>query len=513
MNLPETTKPQQAAPGEHRLPRETNARASWAVRSLCYGSIVLIVVLMSQDVARETIGVLGLALVMVLLLMKVPVAVAMVSGSAVGIWSLGGVDVLAGILRSTPFNSVAQWSLSVVPMFVFMGLMLWRSGASERIYTASRHWIGWLPGGLAVGTNFAGAGLATVSGSTIGVTYALGRIGVPEMLRAGYDRRFATASILMAGTGGQLIPPSILLVVYAGIASVPVGPQLLAGVLPGFLLATTYGLLLIGLAIVFPRLVGRQRRDKKARQAEHTLNIDRLGKVGSSWQDRWRSLAAVWPVPVLAVGLLAGLYSGVFTATEAGAFGAAGAVLVAWGFQGLAGVRGSLRAALGDTVRTTGAIFLLIIGAMVLSRFITLSGLAAWLVSGIAGLNLSRYELLLALLVMYLVLGMFMDSLPMMLITIPILLPILADYDISLLWFGVFIVLVGELAIITPPVGVLTFVLHKLVQDPQVNLGQRVKLSDLFAGVLWFLPASVAVLILLIFVPELAEIIPNAANQ
>jgi C4-dicarboxylate transporter, DctM subunit len=477
--------------------------ASWGIRALFYGSIALIVLLMQLNLSRETIGALGLTLTLVLLLMKVPVAIAMVCGSALGIWALGGTTVLAGTFHTMPFHSVAGWSLSVVPMFIFMGLMLWRSGASERLYDASRHWIGWLPGGLAVGTNAAGAGLATVSGSTIGVTYALGRIGVPEMLRAGYDRRFATAAILMAGTGGQLIPPSILLVIYAGIASVPVGPQLLAGVLPGLLLAVAYGVLLVSLATVFPQLVGKQRRSAPGSSPA----------IRSSWHQRWTSLGHIWPVPLLAIGLLPGLYTGVFTATEAGAFGAAGSVLVASRYQNRGELAGAVRSAIIDTVRTTGAIFLLIIGAMVLSRFVTLSGVASWTVTAVNDLGLNRYEFLFALTVMFLALGMFMDSLAMMLITVPILMPVLAAYDISLIWFGVFLVLLGELAIITPPVGVLTFVLHKLVQDPEVNLGQRITLPDVFAGVLWFIPASIAVVVLLIFFPELVEIIPGAARS
>src|SRR5690625_3984708 len=331
--------------------------------------------------------------------MKVPVGVAMIIGSAVGIWALSDSGVLASTMRLVPHSTVAGWSFSVIPMFVLMGLLLWRSGASERLYTAARHWIGWLPGGLAVGTNIAGSGLATVSGSTLGVTYALGRIGVPEMLRAGYDRRFATASILMAGTGGQLIPPSILLVVYAGVVSIPVGPQLIAGVVPGVLLAAAYCVLLVGLASAFPSLVGKVRRQRRA------------ADVQSSWSERWSPRATLWPIPALAAAMLYGLYSGVFTATEAGAFGAGGALLITLAYCGARGFVPAVRLAVGDTVRTTGAIFLLIIGAMVLSRFLTLSGLASWSVSTVSDLELSRYQLLFALLIMYLILGMFLDSL------------------------------------------------------------------------------------------------------
>ncbi|WP_177242793.1 TRAP transporter large permease [Amycolatopsis marina] len=463
---------------------------------------------MFQDLNREMIGVLGLALILLLMLMKVPVAVAMFVGGALGIWLLGGERVVVSTLRTVPFHSVSGWSLSVVPMFIFMGLMLWRAGASERLYEASRHWLGWIPGGLAVGTNVAGAGLASVSGSTLGVTYALGRIGIPEMLRAGYDRRFAVASVLMAGTGGQLIPPSILLVIYAGIASVPVGSQLLAGFLPGVVLTVVYGAVLVTLAVTVRGMTGRAGSD-----ADGSADPRSRKDGDSGWHDRWRTLRNIWPLPVLAGGTLAGLYAGVFTATEAGAFGAAGALLTTCWYRKGRAIPASIKLAVVDTVKASGAIFLLIIGAAVLSRFLTLSGLASWMVTAVSDLDLSRVQFLLVLLVIYLVLGMFVDPLTMMLITVPIVIPILGSLDIGLIWFGVFVVLLGELAVVTPPVGVLTFVVHKLAQEPEVNLGHRITLSDVFVAVLWFLPASLAVLVLLILVPEIAEYIPALAER
>lgn len=476
-------------------------RAEVAVRLLFYGPLCLIVVLMTQDLPREAVGGLGLALMLVLMLMKIPVAVAMLSGGALGIWILGGGTVLISTFRTVPFQTVAGWSLSVVPMFILMGLLVWRSGASERIYAASRHWIGWMPGGLAVSTSLAGAGLSAISGSTLAVTYALGRVGIPEMLRAGYDRRYAVAAVLMAGTGGALIPPSVLLVIYAGIASVPVGPQLIAGLVPGIVLALACALVLLLIAVVAPSLSGGRRTRRSRLPAK------------AAWQARFASLANVWPLPVLGVGMLVGLYTGVFTATEAGAFGAAGALLTALWFRRRNQPMSAVLQAVGDTVKSSGSIFLLVIAAAVLSRFLTLSGLASWLVTVVSDLELSRYQFLFALLFVYLILGMFVDSLTMMLVTVPILMPILADLDISLIWFGVFVVLLGELAIITPPVGVLAFVLHKLAQSSEVNLGQRIALKDVFVGVAWVLPVSIVVLALLIFFPEVAEIVPSTSRN
>lgn len=468
----------------------------WLFRVGFYGAILLLVgLVLAGDLQSEVVGGLCVVLVLILLLMKVPVAIAMGAPGIFGIWHLSGLRPLAGSMRDLPYQSTASWSLSVLPMFIFMGLLLWRSGATERLYLAARQWTGWLPGGLAVGTNFAGAGLAAVSGSTLGVTYALGRIGIPEMLRAGYDRRLATATILMAGTGGQLIPPSILLVVYAGVVAVPVGPQLLAGFVPGVILALMYGLLIVGLSVAVPSWAGR-RGDVKAR-------------IESTWRERWRSLARVWPIPLLMIAVVGGLYLGVFTATEAGAFGGFGAVLIAGWFLSWRGFLRSLGDALGDTVSTTAAIFLLLIGAMLLNRMLALSGSARWVATGIDALGFGRVEFLLTMLLVYLVLGMFMDPLTMILVTVPILMPTIAALDISLIWFGVFVVLLGEVSIITPPVGILTFIVHRIAQEPDVNLGHRIRLSDVFFGVLIFLPVTVLVLLMLIWFPQLAEWLPG----
>jgi C4-dicarboxylate transporter DctM subunit len=161
------------------------------------------------------------------------------------------------ILATAPFSAVSDWSMSVLPMFIFMGMLLTQSGLSGKVYRVADHWFSWLPGGIGIGTTFAGAGLSAVTGSTIGMTYALGRAGIPEMLKAGYDRRMAVGTIMVSGMTGNLIPPSILMVVYAGIASVPVGPALMAGAVPGILLAVCFAAFIFAIGVAAPKLVGR----------------------------------------------------------------------------------------------------------------------------------------------------------------------------------------------------------------------------------------------------------------
>lgn len=444
---------------------------------------------------KEVQGGLGLVLMLVLLLIHVPVGAAMGIAGILGLLAIGGFSVATRSLIQLPFTAVRGWSLSVIPMFILMGLLLWRAGATGRVYDAARVWLGWLPGGLAMTTNAAGAGLAAVSGSTIGITYAIGRIAIPEMLRSGYDRRLAAGSVLMAGTGGQLIPPSILSVVYAGVVEVPVGRQLLAGMLPGVVLVSSYGLLILVLSIVRPKFAPRPETQRE------------------TWATRARVAVRAWPVPTLTVIVLGGLYSGVFTATEAGAIGALFALVVAVFFLPRKDLGENVRLALVETVAAVGAIFFLLVGAAFLNRLVALSGLGAVAAESIDGFGLSALQFMFVMVLVYLALGLFMEPVAMILITLPILLPSLQSLDIDLVWFGAFVVLLGELAILTPPVGILAFVVYKICQEREVNLGQRITIGDVFTAAAWFLPISVVTLLAIILFPEVVLWLPDTAGR
>ncbi|MEU1951803.1 TRAP transporter large permease [Nocardia rhamnosiphila] len=479
-------------------PGRRHTLRSWTV----FG--VLVVVLAGSAAAvfmplkPQAIGCAALVMMLALLLLRVPVAMTMIIPSFAGLYALRGEKTVVSALSSLPYDQVASWTLSVVPMFVLMGLLMWRSGLTANLYTVARHWLGWLPGGLAVGTNVAGAGLATVSGSTTGTAYALGRIGIPEMLKAGYDRRLAVGAVIVAGLPGQLIPPSILLVLYAGIAEVPVGKQLLAGIGPGILVAVLFSLAIVGFAVFGKDLAGPNR----GRGADQV-----------SWKEKLTSLAQAWPVPVLMLVIVGGMLSGIFTATEAGAAAAlcsVGVVLL-WK-RGTGGAFRALADGAVGTVSTVGAVFLLLVGVEALSRMMTLSGISNGFADLIAGMDLGRVEFLLLMVVVYLLLGAFMEPLPMMVLTIPILIPTLEALDISLLWFGAFTVFMGELAILSPPVGVLAMVIHSIAKDPEVNLGRNIPLKDVFVASLWFLPMAIVVVLILIFFPEIATFLPDRAG-
>lgn len=465
-------------------------KAVWIFRGIVVVAIGLPVLAMIFAGSKVGTAAAGMVLLLVLLFLKVPVAFTLLSTGLFGLWLLRPRSVFTE-LHEAPYEAVANWSLSVIPMFVFMGLLLWRSGLTAKIYEVASEWLRWLPGGLAVSTTVAGTGLAAVSGSTLGTTYALSRIGIPEMLRAGYDRRIAVGAVMVAGLPGQLIPPSTLLVIYSGIAEVPIGPQLMAGIIPGLMVSAVFVLALILMSTFRPRMVG----------TGHERPV-------KPFPERLRLLATVWPIPVLIFVVLGGMYSGVMTATEAGAAGVLGSLILTVFAQGKEAWEAISSAAL-EAVSVTGAIFLILIGAETLTDLLAISGLTRGFTTWMASTELDRITLLLLLFGAYLVMGMFMEPLPIMILTVPLLVPVLGDLGVSPLWFGVFVVLVAELAMLTPPVGILSFIVHGIVRDPEVNLGQNISLKDIFVAVAIFMPIAILAGILLIFFPEMATWLPD----
>lgn len=480
-----------AAPAAESEPSRANL---WLWRAAIALAIILPLTGIFAAPTKQGVGFSGIVLMFVLMLLRIPIAFALAIPGLLGMYSLVGTAALGSLLESEPLVAASRWDLSVLPMFVLMGLLLWQSGITTQMYETARNWLGWLPGGLGVGTNMAGAGLAAVSGSTIGTTYALARIGIPEMLRAGYGKSLAIGSVVVAGLPGQLIPPSIFLVIVAGILENPVGPQLMAGIVPGLMVSLLFSLMIIIFALVRPSSAGR-------------------GSSGSSpqvtWRQRWVSLLQTWPVAVLIAMVIGGMFSGVFTATEAGAAGALGALLFCLWFQRKNRPFAKVGASAVETVSSVGAIFLLIAGAHIFGKLITVTGLGGLFSDLVSNAGLGRVEFMLLVMVLYIILGMFMDPLAILLTTIPVLIPILNSLDIDLLWFGVFAVFMGELAILTPPVGLLSFIIHKIVRDPSVNLGQKFTLGDIFKSVGLFMPMAVVVAVLWILFPEIVMWVPE----
>lgn len=399
-------------------------------------AVVCLVFATFVPVPDAVIGVLVIAATIFLMLAGIPVAVAIMLASALGMWNLAGVAAVESTFEDMPFHTAESWSLSVIPLFIFMGVAMGKFNLTTRLFDAAQQWLGKLPGGLAVATNFAGAGLAAASGSSIAISYALGRVSIPEMLRAKYQPSLATGVVAMSGTLGMLIPPSVVLVVYAGAAGTPIGPQLLAALVPGILMAIGFALMIMIRVWLKPSLAPP------------------LEAAAITWRTRLSTLPGVIPMTVIVAIIIGGMYSGVFTPTEAGAFGAIFAVLLGWLFNKDRSLRTLWRnivLSLRDTVAGVASIFFLLIGVHVLTRVVALSGLADIMATAVSNLGLSRVSFLIVLIVVFIILGMFMDGLAMILLTVPVLMPVLASLEINMIWYGVFMVILVEIALVTPP--------------------------------------------------------------
>jgi C4-dicarboxylate transporter, DctM subunit len=500
------------APRRTDPPRTIEAASARNARRSTVGLVIaaaaaaiLVAYLLIDTSSRLMVGLVVILLMIALMLLKVPIAIGMSAAGLFGLFVLVGPSAVVGSLQDVVFSSFASWSLSVIPMFVLMGVALSKSGLMAGAYDTARKWLGRLPGGLAIATNFAGAGMAATSGSTIGITYAIGRVSIPEMIRSGYRPSLAMGATGMAGTLGQVIPPSVLLVIYAGVAGTPVGPQLLAGIIPGLALAVMFAIVIILWAAIVPSAAPR----------------------GDSypWRERLASLVNIVPMLLIIVVVLGGISFGVFTATEAGAFGALATLLMGLGMVLLRSRRDArtgtasvptrvvvgrfFSSTLMETVSAVAAIMLLLVGVNLLTRVMTLSGLARWVADGVVDLGLNQLGFLLMLIPVYLILGFFLDTLAMMLLTIPVFIAPLTALDVDLIWFGVFLIVLAEIDLVAPPLGVLNFVVLAIAQSSTRGMGLRLRITDVFRGVLPFIAACVVMLVVLVFWPDLALWLPG----
>jgi len=427
------------------------------------------------------ISFLGLGVLLFLLLLRVPIAVALGLVSFFGIWTVIGLKSALGIITAIPHEVVANWTLTSVPMFLLMGYVCHHAKLTHGLFQAARLWLSPLPGGLAIASIGAGAGFSAVTGSSVACAAAIGRIAIPEMVRSGYDKRLATGACAAAGTIGSMIPPSILLLLYGIFVEAPIGPLFLAGFLPGILTALMYCAAIVTAVKINPAIAPPTG-------------------VGASWRERLLVLRHTTPTLLLIFGVFGGLLSGVFTPTEAGAVGAAMALLIAIGMRTLNW--NTLKEALSETLHSTAAIFVIAIGAHLLTRFLALAGFTDFLAVYVDQVGLDPLVLVLLVSLVYLILGMFLDPLGIMLLTLPIFMPLIESAGVSLIWFGILIVKLLEIGLITPPVGLNVFVIKGVV-------GNLVSTEAIFRGILWFLAADVITMALLILFPEISLFLPR----
>jgi tripartite ATP-independent transporter DctM subunit len=424
------------------------------------------------------LGALGFVLVILLVLLRLPVAIAMGCVGFVGLTFTAGADTSGFMLGRSTFEAVFPYSLSIVPLFIAMGVFAGHAGLSQSLYGFVAKLVGHYRGGLAMATIGGCAIFGAVSGSGIATAATMGRVALPEMRRHGYADSLACATIAAGGTLGVIIPPSILFVVYGLATEQSIGKLFLSGVLPGIL-----GTLLYGAAVAW----SVRLKDSPGPAGE------RYG-----WMARLRGLGAIWQIVLLFGLVLGGMYAGWFSPTEGAAVGAAGAVTLA-ALSGRLTLK-ALQDGVSETALTTGMIFMILIGAGIFNAFIESTGMTDSLIHQVEQLQLSRWWVMAALMVTYIVLGALMDELSMILLTVGPVFQLITALDFDPIWFGVMLVTVCEIGMILPPVGINLFVIQGIAQVP---LGVVVR------GIAPFAVADGIRLFLLCVFPWLATWLPS----
>lgn len=426
-----------------------------------------------------SVGYLGIAILIVVLFSGIHIGVVMGLIGFLGIACLSGWPAALVILKTVPFTTFANYSMSVVPLFILMGSFCFYSGISKDLYDSVHKWLGQLRGGLAMATTAACAGFAALSGSSLATAATMGTVALPEMKRYNYDSTLAAGCIAAGGSIGILIPPSVPLIIYGILANQSVGKLFMAGVIPGILEAVFYIITIYILCLINPQ----------------------IGPMGprTSIREKVSSLKGIWSVIVLFVLVIGGIYLGVFSPTEAAGVGSLGACIFALLRRRL--TWRNFQAAILDSVKTTAMIFVIFLGAMILGYFLAVTRLPFELAEVVGRLPVNRYVILILILIMYLLLGCIMDSLAMILLTVPIFYPLITSLGFDAVWFGIIVVRAAEIGLITPPVGLNVYIIKGIAGD--------VPMSTIFRGVIPFIMADICHLALLIVVPQVALFLPG----
>lgn len=423
-------------------------------------------------------GLIGMGALMVMVFLGVRVYIAATIVGMLGIVSIIGWDAGTGIVGTIPHSKSTLYALSVLPMFILIGYLAFHAGITAAAFDAAKKWIGWVPGGLAVATVFAAGGFAAVSGASTATAAVFARVAIPEMLKAGYDRRLAAGVVAAGGTLASLIPPSAILVIYAIIVEQSVGALLLAGFIPGIVSALIYALIIMGRATVNPELGPPVR--------------------GFTFGERMKSLPGTLPIVAVIGIIFSAIYGGWATPTEAGALGAFVVFILAL----LHGMKAkALKEALFETAKLTVMIFSIIWGVLVFVRFLGFSGLPEAFAEWILALPFPPTVIIVLILCGYAILGMFMDAIGMLLLTLPVVYPAVIGLGYDPIWFGIIVVKMVEICLITPPIGLNCYVVNGVRPD--------IPLSDVFRGIGPFFVADVLTVALFIAFPALILWLPQ----
>jgi tripartite ATP-independent transporter DctM subunit len=429
-------------------------------------------------------GLLSLVGLTVLLFSGMRIAFATALCGFIGLWVLRGYVPAASLASTIPHGHLTSYSLLVLPLFIMMGYFAYHAGITRDLYHAARQWCGHLPGGLAIATIFGSAGFAAACGASTAAAAVMGKIALPELKKYNYDDRVATGCVAAGGTLATMIPPSVLMVIYGFIAEESIGALLLAGIIPGLLEAGSYSLMLYIRFKINPELGPRMPR--------------------ISWSEKVSSIKGVWGMVVLVILVMGSIYSGLATPSEAAAVGAAGALLMAWPRLNWA----SFRSVMLETARTTALIFAIVAGVLIFVHFLGFTGMPGAIAQSIVTLDAPPTMVLIGILMLYLVMGMFLDGIGMLLLTIPLVLPTIHKlYETTgnelfhPIVFGVLVVRMIEIGLITPPVGLNVYVLKGVAKD--------VSMGDIFRGCGWFVFVDIINVAILVSFPWIILLIPS----
>ncbi len=429
--------------------------------------------------SADLVTIISFVVLFALMLLRVPIGMAMGLVGVSGFAYLTGGGPALKIVGHTTMRTVTDWNFAVIPLFLLMGAFATTSGMSRELFRGANAFLGHLRGGLGIATIAACGGFAAICGSSVATAATFSKVAYPEMRRYGYPQSFATGVIAAGGTLGIMIPPSTVFAVYGLITEQDVGKLFIAGIIPGILAVFMYMATITIISMVKPQFLPAGQR--------------------SDWAERRAALRDIWATLLLFVFVIGGIYGGLFTATEAAGMGAGGAFIigVARGRLSLTDIKRSLL----ETTRTTAAVFTILIGALLFGYFLTITQTPQKLTMFLTDLGIGRYGVLMLIMLMYLLLGCLMDALAMIILTIPIIFPVIKALGFDPIWFGVLIVMTVELGLIHPPVGMNIFVIKSVVDD--------VKISTIFYGVLPFIVTDLIRLVILIAFPILALWLPS----
>lgn len=420
-----------------------------------------------------------LILMLLLLAFGMPIAFALGIAGSIGLLMNSGWDSFLGIMQTAPYDSVKSFIMTSIPMFILMASLMTVSGIMKDLFQAAYKWLGKLPGGLGIATVFAGAMMAAVSGSSQASAAAMSKAAAPEMKKYNYNTAFTMGVVSMSGTLAVMIPPSIILILYGILTETGVGSLLIAGILPGILTALGY------IIVIF---IWVKMRPEIAPKIE----------INPTMKEKIHALKDIWPMLVIVIAVIGGIYSGLVTATEAGAMGAFITLLVVL-LMGRLNMK-RFGVALTDTIKSTTMIMTIIIGAHIFSYFLTLTQSTQKIVGVVESLEVSKYWILLIIVIIYLILGFFMDQIAILILTLPLTFPIITSLGFNPVWFGIIITKTVEIGLVTPPVGMNVFV---------ATGAAGVKAAEGFKGVTWFVIMDLLILALLIAMPALTLWLPE----